>query len=72
MLNKLEFFTQFLDGKVIDPEKASYYLLANSVNREAFVYAINSIFGIISIIFFVVMLLIPFTSNIKDEGGNAH
>jgi DHA2 family multidrug resistance protein len=72
MLNKLEFFTQFLDGKVIDPEKASYYLLANSVNREAFVCAINSVFGIISIIFFVVMLLIPFTSNVKDEGGNAH
>lgn len=72
VLNQLEFLTRFLDGKVIDPEKASYFVLANSINREAFVYAINSIFGIISILFFVVMLLIPFTSNIRGAGGDAH
>lgn len=73
MLSKLQFLTEWLDGKVADPEKASYFVLGNSINKEAFVYAVNNIFGTISILFFALVLLLPFTSNIKNaEEGHAH
>lgn len=68
ILMKLQFLGQLLDGKVVDPEKASYFLLASNINKEAFVIAINSIFGIISALFFVVMIFLPFTSTVKDGG----
>lgn len=68
VLMKLQFLGQLLDGKVVDPEKASYFLLASNINKEAFVIAINSIFGIISALFFVVMIFLPFTSTVKGGG----
>ncbi len=72
-LMKLDFLNQLLDGRVVDSEKATYFLLANNVNQQAFVMAINNIFAIISGLFFVIMILIPFTSSIKGGGaGNAH
>ncbi|MCC8371232.1 MAG: DHA2 family efflux MFS transporter permease subunit [Rickettsia endosymbiont of Pseudomimeciton antennatum] len=72
-LMKLQFMGQLLDGKVVDPEKVSYFLLANNINKEAFVIAINSIFGIISALFFMVMLFLPFTSTVRGgKGYDAH
>lgn len=68
ILMKLQFLGQVLDGKVVDPEKASYFLLASNINKEAFVIAINSIFSIISALFFVVMIFLPFTSTVKGGG----
>ncbi|WP_375330866.1 DHA2 family efflux MFS transporter permease subunit [Candidatus Tisiphia endosymbiont of Oplodontha viridula] len=68
ILMKLQFLGQLLDGKVVDPEKASYFWLASNINKEAFVIAINSIFGIISALFFVVMIFLPFTSTVKGGG----
>lgn len=72
VMMKLQSYSQLLDGKVADPEKVAYLLLGSSINRDAFVIAINNIFNIIGLLFFVVMILLPFTSNIKDKGGNAH
>lgn len=72
MLDRLEILSQLLDGRVVDSAKVSYFVLANSIHKEAFVYAVNSIFGMVSILFFAMVLLLPFTSNIKDTGGNAH
>ncbi|MFP3017469.1 MAG: DHA2 family efflux MFS transporter permease subunit [Candidatus Tisiphia sp.] len=73
ILMKLQFLGQLLDGKVVDPEKASYFWLASNINKEAFVIAINSIFGIISALFFVVMIFLPFTSTVKGgEKYDAH
>ncbi|WP_341793595.1 MULTISPECIES: DHA2 family efflux MFS transporter permease subunit [unclassified Rickettsia] len=70
---QLAFFSQLLDGKVVDPEKASYLLLANQINADAFVIAINNIFNMIGLIFVMIMVLIPFTSNIKlKKAVNAH
>ncbi|MCC8369060.1 MAG: DHA2 family efflux MFS transporter permease subunit [Rickettsia endosymbiont of Oxypoda opaca] len=70
---QLAFFSQLLDGKVSDPEKASYLLLANQINANAFVIAINNIFNMIGLIFVMIMVLIPFTSNIKlTKAVNAH
>lgn len=70
---QLTFFSQLLDGKVSDPEKASYLLLANQINADAFVIAINNIFNMIGLIFVMIMVLIPFTSNIKlTKAVNAH
>lgn len=73
VLMKLQFIGQLLDGRVIDPEKVSYFLLASNINKEAFVIAINSIFGIISALFFMVMVFLPFTSTVRGgEGYDAH
>ncbi|MFY9589386.1 DHA2 family efflux MFS transporter permease subunit [Rickettsia endosymbiont of Halotydeus destructor] len=70
---QLAFFTQLLDGKVSDPEKASYLLLADQINADAFVIAINNIFNMIGLIFVMIMILIPFTSNIKlTKAVDAH
>lgn len=72
-LMKLQFMGQLLDGKVVEPEKVSYFLLANNINKEAFVIAINSIFGIISALFFMVMIFLPFTSTVRGgKGYDAH
>ncbi|XVN43673.1 MAG: hypothetical protein RCG15_06085 [Candidatus Rickettsia vulgarisii] len=51
-----------------------YFLLAANVNKQAFVIAINNIFGSISLLFVVMMMLLPFLSNInvKNEEMNAH
>jgi len=65
----LEFASKLLDGSVVDPDKASYFLLISSVNQQAFVIAINGIFGTISAVFFMVMLLLPFTSGAKKGMG---
>lgn len=70
---QLAFFAQLLDGKVSDPGKASYLLLASKINADAFVIAINNIFNMIGLIFVMIMVLIPFTSNIKlTKAVNAH
>lgn len=34
ILMKLQFLGQLLDGKVVDPEKASYFWLASNINKE--------------------------------------
>lgn len=70
--NKLEFYTYVLVGYSHDPEKAAYQLFSNVVHRDAFVIAINNVFVIISLIFFVSMLILPFASNVKDQEGHAH
>jgi DHA2 family multidrug resistance protein len=70
---QLGFYMQLLDGRVLDPEKASYLLLANKINADAFVIAINNIFNMIAVLFVIIMLLIPFTSNIKSiQSADAH
>lgn len=72
-LEQLDSYTELLSGKVLNPEKASYLLLANKLNNDAFVIAINNIFNMIGLLFVFIMLLIPFTSNIKLTGNvNAH
>jgi DHA2 family multidrug resistance protein len=75
VIMNLNFLSQLLDGRVTDPEQASYFLFASNINKEAFVMAINNVFAIISALFFVVMILLPFTSSAKGGGGagnNAH
>ncbi|GAA5253030.1 hypothetical protein KNCP2_13180 [Candidatus Rickettsia kedanie] len=72
-LEQLDSYTELLSEKVLNPEKASYLLLANKLNNDAFVIAINNIFNMIGLLFVFIMLLIPFTSNIKlTENVNAH
>ncbi len=73
-LMKIDFLRQFLDGRVIDPEKAAFFLLASNIHAQAFVIAINNIFQMVGLLFFIVMLLLPFTTNIdvKDDEVNAH
>ncbi len=72
-LEQLDSYTELLSRKVVNPEKASYLLLANKLNHDAFVIAINNIFNMIGLLFVFIMLLIPFTSNIKlTENVNAH
>lgn len=72
-MEQLDSYTTLLSGKVFNPEKASYLLLANKINTDAFVIAINNIFNMIALLFILIMLLIPFTSNIKLSGNtNAH
>ena len=45
VLERVEFFTQSLIGKVDNPELAAMQLLDNVVSREAFIIAINNVFG---------------------------
>ncbi|WP_341794501.1 DHA2 family efflux MFS transporter permease subunit [Rickettsia endosymbiont of Rhinocyllus conicus] len=72
-MEQLDSYTALLSGKIFNPEKASYLLLANKINTDAFVIAINNIFNMIALLFILIMLLIPFTSNIKLSGNtNAH
>jgi len=68
----LEFLNNILDGKVADPVGASYFLLKNMINRDAFIIAINNVFVIISLLFVGSMIFLPFTSNSKDSSGQAH
>ncbi|GAB4164082.1 MAG: MFS transporter [Rickettsiaceae bacterium] len=69
----LNFFMQSLTGRVNDPETAAYLLLNNLVAREAFVIAINHVFVIITIMFCMGMVLIPFSSTPKEGvSTNAH
>jgi DHA2 family multidrug resistance protein len=70
---RLEFFTQSLEGKVNDPEAVAFQLLDNVLAREAFVIAINNVFVIIAILFCIGMVLIPFSSTPKMEtSAHAH
>jgi DHA2 family multidrug resistance protein len=73
VLERVEFFTQSLIGKVDNPELAAMQLLDNVVSREAFIIAINNVFVIIAILFCMGMILIPFSSTPKNTAGsNAH
>ena len=71
---RISFFTDALTGKVDNPELASYMLLDNVINQEAFIIAINNVFIIIALMFLAGMVLIPFTSVTKnlDMVNNAH
>ncbi|WP_375326958.1 DHA2 family efflux MFS transporter permease subunit [Candidatus Tisiphia endosymbiont of Nemotelus uliginosus] len=73
-LMKLDFLQQLLSSRVIDHEKAAFFLLASNIHEQAFVMAINNIFKSIGLLFFIVMLLLPFTghTNIKDDKMNVH
>ncbi|WP_341763830.1 DHA2 family efflux MFS transporter permease subunit [Candidatus Tisiphia endosymbiont of Beris chalybata] len=73
-LMKIDFLQQFLNGKVIDHEKAALFLLASNIHERAFVIAINNVFQSIGLLFFIVMLLLPFTgnTNIKNDEMNVH
>ena len=70
---RIDFFTQILIGRVDNPELAALQLLDNVVSRESFIIAINNVFVIITILFCMGMILIPFSSMPKDTAGsNAH
>lgn len=70
---RIDFFTQVLIGKVDNPGLAALQLLDNVVEREAFIIAINNVFVIITILFCIGMVLIPFSAPPKHTAGsNAH
>lgn len=71
-LMKLEFFSYLLEGKVVDPEKAAYFLLGANVNKQAFIIAVNNVFSSISLLFILMLMLLPFLANIKSDEINAH
>ncbi|AAU03631.1 DHA2 family efflux MFS transporter permease subunit [Rickettsia typhi] len=72
-LTKLDYYTELLSWKVLNPEQGAYLLLADKLNNDAFVIAINNIFNMIGLLFIFIMLLIPFTSNIELTGNvNVH
>lgn len=64
-LNQVETFHLMLNGKILGPEKGAYIILNNIISRDAFVIAINEVFIIISILFCIMILFLPFTSNVK-------
>lgn len=63
----LDKFRSLIESGVSDPELASLELLNNVVYREAFVIAINNIFILLSITFFVGLIILPFTSIAKEN-----
>ncbi|RYE06362.1 MAG: DHA2 family efflux MFS transporter permease subunit [Rickettsiaceae bacterium] len=70
---QIENLSRAMYGKVLDPQQGAYQMISNSINRDAFVIAINDVFITISIIFLCGMILIPFTSNIKNSSDeHAH
>ncbi len=70
---RMDFFTQILIGRVDNPELAALQLLDKVVVSESFIIAINNVFVIITILFCLGMILIPFSSMPKDTAGaNAH
>lgn len=70
---RIDFFIQTLIGRVDNPELAALQLLDNVVARESFIIAFNNVFVIITILFCMGMILIPFSSMPKNTAGsNAH
>ncbi len=67
VIEALTNFQGLLYGKVNNPELASYILLNGVVNKQAFVMAINNIFLIISAMFLLSLILLPFTSVVKEK-----
>ncbi len=64
-MEQMQMFSSLLDGKVFDPEKASYLILQNNLSRDAFIIATNHIFIAIAVVFLSSVILLPFTSNVK-------
>ena len=70
---RMDFFTQIWIGRVDNPELAALQLLDKVIVSESFIIAINNVFVIITILFCLGMILIPFLSMPKDTAGaNAH
>lgn len=72
VINALESFKGILYGKVADEDTAAFAILSSIIDREAFIIAINNVFVIITIMFYLGLLLLPFTTNIKHKINNAH
>jgi len=69
-MEQIAAFARIVDGKVADPTLASYYLLENTINREAFILAINNIFTILSYIFIAGLFFIPLIKPTKVNSDN--
>ena len=73
MQETLGYYTQFLEGKIDNPTEGAYILITNIIEREAFIMAINNVYIIMSLLFCVGMMLIPFCSPPKTGiEVNAH
>ncbi|WP_316354746.1 DHA2 family efflux MFS transporter permease subunit [Candidatus Trichorickettsia mobilis] len=67
VITKLNILQKFLAGKVADPELAAYIMLKKTIAINAFVIAINDMFALIGLLFFVSAILLPFTANIQNK-----
>ncbi len=67
VIEALETFQRLLGSKVVDPKIASYTLLNEVINQQAFIMSINNVFLIIAAIFLSSLLLLPFTSVVEGK-----
>ena len=65
--NNIAIITEKFNGYVIDSQKFAYLLLNNNIKMNAFIIAINEVFIIISMLFILSAVLIPFTSVVKKK-----
>jgi MFS transporter, DHA2 family, multidrug resistance protein len=72
VINAIENFRAMLYGQVADENTAAFALLSGIIDQEAFIIAINNVFVIITVMFYLGLLLLPFTTNIKHTIENAH
>lgn len=68
--NYISELTYKMSNSVLDPFTASLSVLNGTLQREAFIIAINNMFAYLGIIYVVALMLIPFLKNTgKVEGG---
>jgi len=60
-------FYELLNNNVVDPEIASFAMLNQIVQRDAFIIAINNIFIAIALIFIAGLLVLPFANNTQTK-----
>ncbi len=65
----VQYIKQGLSNQIKDPELAALQMFDNIINQEAFIIAINNVFIIIASMFFLGMLLIPFSKPPKEVAG---
>jgi DHA2 family multidrug resistance protein len=66
-IKQLQSFREMFEDKAQDPDQASFILLANIINKDAFIIAINNLFSTIGLIFFLSMIFLFFTSHVTSK-----
>lgn len=69
---KIHALRHFLNGKIANTELGAYAIINKSIMTNAFVIAINEMFAIIGLLFFLSAILLPFTANINNNSTNLH
>lgn len=65
-------YGELLSSRISSSDIAVYGVIADIVQREAFIIAINNTFVIISLLFCFGIMLIPFSSSPKNANGSGH